>query len=133
MDILSIKIYMEGERSMKTKLMKRSLCIALVVVMILGLAVINAGACSCSSQYWILEYDEEYEYYQLNADEHDVVKKDIAYCMLCYDTWVHCTNWYSESHSIVTYCLGYVESIQKYEYEDYCPLCGYGKIYYLPY
>jgi|LSQX01.2.fsa_nt_gb hypothetical protein len=130
MDILSIKIYREVERSMKTKLMKRSLCIALVAVMLLGLSVINASACSCPWQGWDMSYS--YEYTQLNANEHDVMQTDTAYCPLCNDTWVACTHWYSESHAFVTYYLGYVESIQMHEYEDCCTKCGYGEIYYLP-
>ncbi|MFA7673389.1 MAG: hypothetical protein WCY62_06010 [Clostridia bacterium] len=117
---------------MKTKSLKRSLCIALVTVMLLGLSVINASACSCSYEYWD-ELVITFEYIQLNAYEHDVMQTDTAHCRFCNDTWVACTHWYSENHSFVIYCLGYIDSIQMYEYERYCPLCGYGEIYYLPY
>ncbi|HPJ76349.1 MAG TPA: hypothetical protein PLS36_05885 [Clostridia bacterium] len=116
---------------MKNNLTKRSLCIVLVAVMLLGLSVINASACSCPSSYW--EIFEYYEYTQLSNTEHDVKKTEEAQCRACLDVWVISTHWYSEDHDIVTYCLRYIDSIQMYEYEDYCPLCGYGEIYYLPY
>jgi hypothetical protein len=113
---------------MKNSLMKRSLCIALVAVMLLGLSVINASACSCPGEDWVISYT--YEYYQLSEMRHDVMKTDTAYCPTCDDTWVACTHWYSESHSFEIHYLGYVESIQRHEYERYCPYCGYGEIYY---
>ena len=100
MDILSIKIYREVERSMKTKLMKRSLCIALVAVMLLGLSVINASACSHSSDYWEWNHATWFDYYLLDDLEHDVCKSDVALCKLCDDENVYCTHWYSESHSL---------------------------------
>jgi histone deacetylase complex regulatory component SIN3 len=100
--------------------------------MLLGLSVINVSAdCSCPPSNW--EVFQCYEYTQLDADKHDVKCTDVTYCKLCYDTWVSCTHWYSEPHNFVIHCLGYVDSIQMYEYERYCPDCGYGEIYYLPY
>ena len=114
---------------MKTKLMKRSLCIALVVVMILGLAVINAGACSCSIDYWD-PYSIKTCFNYGCSYEHNVMEEDRVYCHLCQDDFLTCTHWYSESHSFEIHYLGYVESIQRHEYERYCPYCGYGEIYY---
>jgi len=83
---------------MKTKLMKRSLCIALVVVMMLGMSVINASACSHSSEYWEIE-NSTYDYYELDDNYHDVCKSDIANCKLCGDIFTYCTHWHSEPHN----------------------------------
>jgi hypothetical protein len=117
---------------MKNKLMKRSLCIALVVVMMLGLAVINASACSCPTDYWDPYSIKTFFNYGCSY-EHNVMEEDRVYCHLCQDDFLTCTHWYSENHDFVTYCLGYIDSIQMYEYERYCLDCGYGEIYYLPY
>ena len=114
---------------MKTKLMKRSLCIALVVVMMLGLSVINASACSHSSYYWELE-EPLFDYFEQDELVHGVCKSDVANCKLCGDIFTYCTHWYSESHSFEIHYLGYVENIQRHEYERYCSYCGYGEIYY---
>ena len=92
---------------MKTKLMKRSLCIALVVVMMLGLAVINASACSHSSYYWEWNHDTWFDYYQLDELNHDVCQQDVALCKLCNDENVYCTHWYSQGHSMTSEYLGY--------------------------
>ncbi len=116
---------------MKTKLMKRSLCIALVVVMILGLAVINASACSCSWETW--EYREpEYRYFYLDANKHDVMKEDWAYCPVCDESFIFCTHWYSEDHDFVNTYLRYDDSIQMYVYQERCSDCGFSDIFYLP-
>jgi len=117
---------------MKTKLTKRSLCIALVVVMILGLAVINAGACSCSYEYWHL-YEPEKRYFYLDANKHDVMQEDWVYCTLCQDEFLYCTHWYSEDHYFENTYLRYDDSIQMYVYQERCKDCGFSDIFYLPY
>ena len=130
MDILSIKIYWEGGRSMKTKLMKRSLCLALVAVMLLGLSVINASACSHSSVYWEFE-DSLFDYYLLDDLEHDVCKSDVANCKLCGDIFTYCTHWYSEPHDLeVVFWYSHMvydggDPYWVSEYKNQCKYCDY--------
>jgi hypothetical protein len=111
---------------MKNNLTKRSLCIALVAVMLLGLSVINASACSHSSDYWELE-NTTYDYYELDSNYHDVCKSDIANCKLCGDIFTYCTHWYCESHTLT----GKFESCYLNEYGQNvclwrmtCTYCG---------
>ena len=115
---------------MKNKLTKRSLCITLVTVMLLGLSVINASACSHSSDYWELE-DSSYDYYELDEDEHDVCKSDKANCKLCGDIFTYCTHWYSEPHdfelvfwySHLVYIGG--DPVWESVFKNQCKYCDY--------
>ena len=121
---------------MKTKLMKRGLCIALVAVMLLGFSVINASACSHSSDYWEWNHATWFDYYQLDEFEHDVCKSDVALCKLCDAENVYCTHWYSESHSLANRSLySYEAIVGGWHYivnvrEWYCiNNCGYSYTY----
>ena len=119
---------------MKNNLTKRSLCIALVVVMMLGLSVINASACSHSSYYWELE-EPLFDYFEQDELVHGVCKSDVANCKLCGDIFTYCTHWYSESHLsdsrvLYTYLVYWGEqAVRVTVWERTCIHCGYSYVY----
>ena len=120
---------------MKTKLMKRSLCIVLVAVMLLGLSVINASACSHSSYYWEWNHATWFNYYQLNEFEHDVCEQDVALCKLCDDENIYCTHWYSQDHSMTSeflynYFYDFINDVYLSVWKFTCTKCHYSYLAY---